>query len=75
MQVVGSRQQEKLPGGPSLPMTSELFCSTAYCLFFLIGCGLSGKTVMQVGWKPVLQGLMLWLIVSVATLVAIIYMK
>jgi len=42
---------------------------------FLIGCGLSGKTVMQVGWKPVLQGLMLWLIVSVATLVAIIYMK
>ncbi|OQP44651.1 hypothetical protein A4H97_09810 [Niastella yeongjuensis] len=40
---------------------------------FLIGCGLSGKTVMSVGWKPVLQGLLLWLIVSVGTLVAIIY--
>jgi uncharacterized membrane protein YadS len=41
---------------------------------FLIGCGLSGKTVMSVGWKPVLQGLILWLIVSMSTLVAIIYL-
>jgi uncharacterized integral membrane protein (TIGR00698 family) len=35
---------------------------------FLIGCGLSGKTVMAVGWKPVLQGLILWVIVSATTL-------
>lgn len=38
---------------------------------FLIGCGLSGKTVMSVGWKPVLQGLILWLIVSAGTLLVI----
>jgi uncharacterized integral membrane protein (TIGR00698 family) len=35
---------------------------------FLIGCGLSGKTVMSVGWKPVLQGLILWVIVAGVTL-------
>ncbi len=41
---------------------------------FLIGCGLSGKTVMSVGWKPVVQGLILWLIISMATLVTIVYL-
>jgi len=41
---------------------------------FLIGCGLSGKTVKTIGWQPVLQGLILWLIVSVATLLAILYL-
>lgn len=42
---------------------------------FLIGCGLSGKTVKTVGWQPVLQGFILWLIVSVAALLAILYLR
>ena len=41
---------------------------------FLIGCGLSGKTVMSVGWKPVLQGLILWGIISAGTLWGIKYL-
>jgi uncharacterized integral membrane protein (TIGR00698 family) len=41
---------------------------------FLIGCGLSGKSVRSVGVKPVLQGLILWLIVSLGTLLAILYL-
>jgi uncharacterized integral membrane protein (TIGR00698 family) len=41
---------------------------------FLIGCGLSGKSVRRVGLKPVLQGLILWVIVSLGTLVAILYL-
>lgn len=41
---------------------------------FLIGCGLSGKSVRHVGFKPMLQGLVLWLIVSVGTLAAILYL-
>lgn len=41
---------------------------------FLIGCGLSRKTVMAVGLKPVLQGLILWLVISSATLLAIVYL-
>ncbi len=31
---------------------------------FLIGCGLSGQSVRTAGLKPVLQGLILWLIIS-----------
>jgi len=42
---------------------------------FLIGCGLSGKPVKQVGVKPVLQGLILWVLVAVATLLAILFIK
>jgi uncharacterized integral membrane protein (TIGR00698 family) len=41
---------------------------------FLIGCGLSGKPVRSVGFKPVLQGLVLWLIVSLSTLLVILYL-
>jgi uncharacterized integral membrane protein (TIGR00698 family) len=38
---------------------------------FLIGCGLSGKSVRSVGLKPVLQGLILWVIISMTTLLVI----
>jgi uncharacterized integral membrane protein (TIGR00698 family) len=41
---------------------------------FLIGCGLSGKTVLSVGWKPVLQGLILWVIVAAVTLWGILFL-
>lgn len=39
---------------------------------FLIGCGLSGKSVRSVGLKPVLQGFILWVIVSMTTLLVIL---
>lgn len=35
---------------------------------FLIGCGLSKKVLQSVGIKPLLQGAVLWLIISVAAL-------
>lgn len=41
---------------------------------FLIGCGLSGKSVRSVGIKPVLQGLILWVVVALGTLLAILYL-
>ncbi len=31
---------------------------------FLIGSGLSLKTIQQVGWRPILQGVLLWLIIG-----------
>jgi len=40
---------------------------------FLIGCGLSKKTLASVGLKPILQGLTLWLIISLTTLLVILY--
>ena len=39
---------------------------------FLIGAGLSAKTLRAVGWRPFLQGVLLWLFISVVSLAAII---
>jgi uncharacterized membrane protein YadS len=35
---------------------------------FLIGAGLSAKTLRAVGWRPLLQGVLLWLFISAASL-------
>lgn len=39
---------------------------------FLIGCGLSKKVIKSVGVKPLIQGAVLWLIVSAVTLWAVL---
>lgn len=38
---------------------------------FLIGTGLSRSALRQAGWRPLLQGLLMWIAVSIAALVAI----
>jgi uncharacterized integral membrane protein (TIGR00698 family) len=38
---------------------------------FLIGSGLSLKTIRQVGWRPILQGVLLWLIIGSLSLIVI----
>ena len=38
---------------------------------FLIGAGLSGKVLKAVGVKPLLQGIILWMVISVAALWAV----
>ncbi len=38
---------------------------------FLIGCGLSRKVLQSVGFKPLIQGVVLWVIISVAALWAV----
>jgi uncharacterized integral membrane protein (TIGR00698 family) len=38
---------------------------------FLIGSGLSIKTIKSVGFKPVLQGVLLWLFISITSLLVI----
>lgn len=38
---------------------------------FLIGCGLSRKALAEAGWRPLLQGLVMWIAVSVAALVVV----
>ena len=35
---------------------------------FLIGAGLSARTLQQVGWRPLLQGVLLWVFISAASL-------
>ncbi len=38
---------------------------------FLIGSGLSLKTIRQVGWRPILQGVLLWAIIGSISLIVI----
>ncbi len=38
---------------------------------FLIGCGLNKKLLTQVGFRPLIQGLVLWVIISAAALWAV----
>lgn len=38
---------------------------------FLIGCGLSRKVLQSVGFKPLIQGVVLWVIISLAALWAV----
>lgn len=40
---------------------------------FLIGLGLSRKVFSSVGLKPILQGVVLWLLISIPSLVAVLY--
>lgn len=35
---------------------------------FLIGTGISRSTLREVGWRPMLQGVVLWMAVGIATL-------
>lgn len=46
--------------------------ATLTLTLFLIGCGLSRKVLVSVGYKPLLQGIVIWTIISVFTLCAII---
>lgn len=39
---------------------------------FLIGCGLSRKVLQSVGFKPLLQGVLLWIIISAGAFFAIL---
>ena len=39
---------------------------------FLIGCGLSRKVLLSVGYKPLLQGTVLWIFISITALWAVI---
>lgn len=38
---------------------------------FLIGSGLSLKTLQTVGWRPILQGILLWILIGSVSLMAI----
>jgi uncharacterized integral membrane protein (TIGR00698 family) len=45
--------------------------ATLTLTLFLIGCGLSKKVLVSVGFKPLVQGILIWIIISAATLWAI----
>ncbi|HET8923453.1 MAG TPA: putative sulfate exporter family transporter [Candidatus Acidoferrum sp.] len=58
-----------LPGFPSA--TKTFFTLGRYGLtatLFLIGAGISRTTLKEVGWRPLLQGVLLWLAVGMTSL-------
>lgn len=63
---------------PQLAPVTPYIVSTAKTGFtitlFLIGSGLSPKALKTVGSKPLLQGVLLWALVSVTSLMAILYL-
>lgn len=50
---------------PALSRTATLGLTLT---LFLIGAGLSAQTLRKVGWRPLLQGVVLWVFISVASL-------
>jgi uncharacterized integral membrane protein (TIGR00698 family) len=57
--------------GPEYGILSKLGRIGLTITLFLIGTGISRSTIKQVGTRPLLQGVVLWAIVAVSTLMAI----
>jgi uncharacterized integral membrane protein (TIGR00698 family) len=54
------------------PTLSHLATVGLTLTLFLIGAGISRKTLRAVGWKPMAQGLLLWLAISTGSLLVIL---
>lgn len=63
---------------PGIAFVSPYLVSSARAgltlTLFLIGAGLSRAVLASVGFKPLLQGVLLWVAISVAALYAVIYL-
>ena len=57
------------PLSPSIVHLSKIGLTLT---LFLIGSGLSAKTLSSIGFKPMVQGMLLWVVISVTTLVTIL---
>ncbi|SRR5579883_87037 len=53
---------------PVIPTVMQLSTSGLTLTLFLIGASLSRQTLKAVGWKPMLQGVLLWLCISGSSL-------
>jgi len=58
--------------GPQEPRLSQMFFQLGRLgltvTLFLIGTGISRATLKEVGWRPLVQGLLLWILVGVTSL-------
>lgn len=55
--------------GPAINSISK---TALVVTLFLIGAGLSVEKIKSVGWKPLILGIILWVVVSVLSLIAIV---
>jgi uncharacterized membrane protein YadS len=54
------------------PTLSHLATAGLTLTLFLIGAGISRKTLRTVGWRPMVQGILLWLAISTGSLLVIL---
>jgi uncharacterized integral membrane protein (TIGR00698 family) len=57
---------------PFVPEITRLSTTGLTLTLFLIGAGLSRQTLRAVGWKPMAQGVLLWLFISISSLLLIV---
>ena len=70
--LLASVARSFVPGMAGIALALGHVATTGLTLtLFLIGAGLSAKTLRTVGWRPFLQGVLLWLFISVVSLAII----
>ena len=67
--LLASVLRSYVPGvAGAAPVLSHLATVGLTLTLFLIGAGLSARTLRTVGWRPLLQGVLLWVFISVVSL-------
>jgi uncharacterized integral membrane protein (TIGR00698 family) len=61
------------PVAATAPLLTAVAKTGLTLTLFLIGASLSWQTIRSVGWRPMLQGLGLWLFISAASLIVIVH--
>jgi len=70
--LLASVARSYLPGVASAsPALSHIAAVGLTLTLFLIGAGISQETLKMVGWKPMAQGILLWLAISAGSLLVI----
>ncbi|MEO7919898.1 MAG: putative sulfate exporter family transporter [Thermoanaerobaculia bacterium] len=71
--LLASLSRSFVPAIASLsPVLSQVARLGFTLTLFLIGAGLSRETLKAVGWRPLAQGVMLWIFISVVSLLVIV---
>ena len=71
--LLASVARSFVPGVASIaPAVSHAATIGLTLCLFLIGAGISTKTLKSVGWKPLAEGVILWAVVSVGSLLVIL---
>ena len=72
--LLASVARSFVPGvAGAAPLLSHLATVGLTLTLFLIGAGLSRETLKAVGWKPMAQGILLWLAISAGSLLVILH--
>jgi len=70
--IIASAARTAFPSIETAGPTLSLIAKTGMTLaLFLIGTGLSRKAIAHVGWRPLLQGVVLWVFISVTSFLVI----